>query len=382
MFNGCQSLISLNLNSFTFSESLTYFGNMFTGVKSTLKYCINNIISEGIQSQLSPYSQLNCSDLCSEFLESKYIPDKNKCIINCINDDTFNYEYKNECFISCPKGTHQENDYLCEEDLICHNYYNYERTECLDEIPLGYYLNSTIDKTLDKCNIKCSNCTKESMTGGLCISCNNGEGYYQKENDELNENSFFDCYNGEQLGYYLDVGEKKYNPCFYICKSCSRSGDSENHNCLECSSDLILDSNGNCVNQVEEDSTINADTEANEVTNPITTFVNEENNEIDSTESLTNAQETYPDTTIVNEESKEIDSTESLANAQETYPDTTIVNEEINENDSTESFPGTEEINHSASNTITEGDELSNIITNDFSHNIINVSEVSNCINL
>ena len=360
MFNGCQSLISLNLNSFTSSESLTSFEGMFNGVKTTLKFCINNIISEVIKSQLSSYSQLNCSDLCSEFLQSKYIPGKNKCIIKCINDDTFNIEYKNECFISCPNGTHPINSYLCEKDLLCDNYYNYNRTGCLDEIPLGYYLNNTIEQTIDKCKIKCSNCTKESMDADLCISCNNDQGYYQKENDELNENSFFDCYKGEQLGYYLNEEEKKYKTCYTICRSCSGRGDNEHHNCSECFSDLILNSNGNCESPVEEDTTTYADTESNQENNPDTTIVNEETNP-DTT--IIN-EETNPDTTIVNEE---------------TNPDTTIVNEETNEIDSSENnLQDTKEINHPSSNIITESDELSNTITNIYSNNIINVSEVSN----
>ena len=395
MFYGCRSLISLNLNSFTSSESLTSFQGMFNEVLITLKYCINDKILEEIKSQLSSFNQLNCSDLCSEFLQSKYIPDKNKCILNCTNDDTFNYEYKNVCFISCPNGTHQVNDYLCEEDLICHNYYNYERTECLDEIPLGYYLNDTINKTLDKCNIKCSNCTKESMSEGLCISCNNVEGYYQKENDELNENSFLNCYKGELLGYYLDEVEKKYSPCFSVCKNCSGRGDSENHNCLECFSDLILNSNGNCENPVEEVPTTYADTEVpttyadTEITTTYadteitTTYADTEitttyaHTEITTTYADTEVnEETNPVTTTINEENIENDSTESLTNTQETNPDTTIANEETNENDSSESFPDTEEF--TSSNTITESDELSSALTNNFTNNIINVPEVSN----
>ena len=157
MFYECRALISLNLKSFTSSESLNSFEEMFFGLKTTLKYCINDIILDGIKSQLSLYEQFNCSDLCSDISQRKYIPDKNNCIINCIDDDSFKYEYKNVCLISCPNGTHPVNDYLCVDDLIGHNYYNYNRTGCLDEIPLGYYLNNTIDKTIDKCDIKCSN---------------------------------------------------------------------------------------------------------------------------------------------------------------------------------------------------------------------------------
>ena len=46
------------------------------------------------------------------------------------------YQYKNECFKSCPKRTYTslEYEYFCE-DLICNNYYNYEETDCINDIP-------------------------------------------------------------------------------------------------------------------------------------------------------------------------------------------------------------------------------------------------------
>ena len=177
---------------------------------------------------------------------NKYIPEKNKCINNCINDGTFIFEYDHVCYSECPNGTHLiSNSNLCEKDLICNNYINYEQTGCLDSIPLGYYVNDTQKKTLDKCDIKCSNCTIDSLLNDLCISCNNSAGYYRKYNDSLNENEYINCYNEEPNGYYLDNEEKIYNPCYSTCKACTGKGNIDNHQCSECYSDYILN-NGNC----------------------------------------------------------------------------------------------------------------------------------------
>ena len=75
------------------------------------------------------------------------------------------------CYESCPKRTHNSlyNNFLCEEDLKCKNYFNYEHTECLDIIPEGYYMNNSRLKTIDKCNIKCKNCSTESNLYNLCM---------------------------------------------------------------------------------------------------------------------------------------------------------------------------------------------------------------------
>ena len=56
-----------------------------------------------------------------------------------INEST-KYQYNNACFESCPKRTSIssiKND-LCE-DLICDKYYNYEQSECINEIGDGYF---------------------------------------------------------------------------------------------------------------------------------------------------------------------------------------------------------------------------------------------------
>ena len=63
-------------------------------------------------------------------------------------------------------------------NCICKNYFNYEKTACIDEIPEGYYLNSDSERTIDKCPSKCKTCSSQSMTNTLCTSCNTESNYY------------------------------------------------------------------------------------------------------------------------------------------------------------------------------------------------------------
>ena len=171
------------------------------------------------------------------------------------------------------------------DSFICGNYFNYQRTECLEVIPNGYYCNDTLLKTIDKChencktckkgpneknnnclsckntkffdlgncvdkcingyytdiddinkckcsnNIKCFYCSEKSKEYNLCLSCNNQKGYYQKSDDEQRSDSFINCYKNLE-GYYLD--NNIYKPCYSTCKKCYELGNEENNKCIEC----------------------------------------------------------------------------------------------------------------------------------------------------
>ena len=179
-------------------------------------------------------------------------------------------------------------------NLNCTHYYNYEHTNCLDNIPDGYYLNDSNLKTLDKCHLSCKTCDKketlnstnckscfdnkylefgncvsqcdkgtfldpndntivrckcntltkceycslESIELDLCITCNKDLGYYQIYNDSNNiiinnDESFIDCYK-EPDYFYLDNDTFNYIPCYETCKKCYGKGDKNNNNCIEC----------------------------------------------------------------------------------------------------------------------------------------------------
>ena len=123
MFSGCSSLISLNLQNFQVPSNGSFL-NMFSDCNQKLRICINeSITSDNIKTQISNNFITNCSDECFIFNEIKLIVEKGKCIDICSNDDIYKYEYKDICYQTCPNCTHisSENDYLCEDDLVCVN---------------------------------------------------------------------------------------------------------------------------------------------------------------------------------------------------------------------------------------------------------------------
>ena len=76
-----------------------------------------------------PLNNLNCYQLCNYYYYfdasnnyhcseneicpgafDKLIPEKKKCIDECRKDDTFKYEFNNNCYEKCPNGTFNVND--------------------------------------------------------------------------------------------------------------------------------------------------------------------------------------------------------------------------------------------------------------------------------
>ena len=180
-------------------------------------------------------------DECPNDFPNKII-EKKTCVSNCSNDPIFKYNHNNICYEACPDKTKisDKNPYICEDLLICPKYYNYEHTQCIDTIPDGFYLNDSLAKTIDKCINKCSKCDKTSVDLEKCISCNNVDNFYKKENDETNMDNYISCYNSSFEGFYLDEKYKSYNKCFEKCKNCDGKGNITNHKCTECNENFTL----------------------------------------------------------------------------------------------------------------------------------------------
>ena len=292
MFYNCLSLISLNLNSFD-TDNVVIFNDMFINLKNSLKYCANDKIKNDIISQLSTsFLKANCSELCYANSQKKYVPGKNMCINNCFNDDTYIYEYINQCYTSCPKDI----------------YYYYDFTSCIDYIPLGYYLNDTNNRTLDKCNSKCSNCSIDSELNNLCISCNNNQSYYKKFIEENNNDLYIQCYKKEEIefGFYLDNENKIFKPCYETCRVCTNGGNSDNNNCTGCYNNYTL-IDGNCIILIET-TIITEETETTQITeSPETTQITEppETTQIVVTSEMITTETTQikeaPETTLITE---------------------------------------------------------------------------------
>ena len=198
---------------------------------------------------------------------NKLIEKNKRCVNKCSNYNL--YEYDNKCLDNCPNNTHIENN-ICIEDLNCEikgKYYNYEKTECIDNITPGYYCNDELLRTIEKCHVNCKTCEQggtnddnncltcpdtgtkyfdlgnclESCTNGyfvensinkckcsinitcefcsteskeyhLCESCNTEKGYFPKNNDENNIDHYINCYNDESIScaHYFYFKSSKY----------------------------------------------------------------------------------------------------------------------------------------------------------------------------
>ena len=288
MFKGCKSLIFLNIFSFN-ENKLRNVTDMFLYSNKNIIYCINENTTSLIKNEIKSLNTSNdCSNIC--FQNNIKIDLENKrCVYNCLNNSPFVYEYRNICYRSCPVNTYisLNNKYLCVDE--CDQYYNYEKTACIDEIPMGFFSNNSKLKTIDKChsdcktcnkkeennnsncltcpeskffnfgncisfcvndylidssnnkickcpyNIKCKECPMERLNNDLCISCN--DGYYPKYNDDTNIDEFINCYKDPD-GYYLD--NNIYKPCYSTCKKCYGNGNSNNNNCIQCYNNYTL----------------------------------------------------------------------------------------------------------------------------------------------
>ena len=316
MFSECKSLIYLNIKSFTIYNS-TNINNIFSGYSNLLKLCCQKEI-ESILLEKKIYLHYinNCSDIC--FSETKkIIAELNQCLEDCnIDNNEYKYEYNNFCYKKCPEGTTSSpnNQFLCIK-TNCEYYNNINKTECFEIIPDGYYIYNNEEKIIDKChencktcnkkgdennnncitcksgyfyeegncviecqyssyiddnlnnvctcssNIKCKECSKESLKNNLCISCNIEGGFYPVYNDTLDKN-FTNC-SDNFIGYYFK--DNIFYPCFSMCFSCSKGGNFIEHNCDECRSDYIFlnesDKKGNCYKKCENYYYFNEDNE-------------------------------------------------------------------------------------------------------------------------
>jgi proprotein convertase subtilisin/kexin type 5 len=233
-------------------------------------------------------NNFHCVDECPS--NYKLITNTNKCIDNCMHDNIYNstYELDGVCYKECPSTAHilDEGNRICEADLTCNDdeYFNYERTECISDIPTGFYCDDENLRTIAQChtkckrcnrgptennnnciecketkyfylgncldtcthgnyeddlmlkctceeNIECKECTEQSNSLQLCKSCNIQKGYYPKSDEEERDDGFIKCYKNPEK-YFLD--NEKYYPCYETCLSCDELGDETNNKCTSC----------------------------------------------------------------------------------------------------------------------------------------------------
>ena len=151
-FIDCNKLKSLNLSGFAIFDT-TNVNDILKNADSNLLLCYNESKMPSKFLEQAIKFENSCLKLCL-MISKKYILETEMCVDNCYSETYYKYEYNNICYSRCPNRTELQinSEYLCEE---CRNYYNYEQTECLAEVPEGYYNNHTLNKTIDKCPIKC-----------------------------------------------------------------------------------------------------------------------------------------------------------------------------------------------------------------------------------
>ena len=246
MFSSMTSLVSLQISSFTFKNTpdLTH---IFYQMAAYLKLCPDDKSIKTLQAQLTEASKTSkCDDPCFDH-STENLFSSGECITDC-QASTNTYQYESECVKSCPSGTEEYpvGSYMCVTILDCSkSFYNIDKSDCIDEVPDGYYCNDLTKKTIAKCPDNCGKCELASVNLNLCTECNSLLFYYQAQNYDSNSDGYISCFTEAPTGYYFDVGEAMYKPCYESCKTCNELGDSSNHKCLSCK-DGLIDGLPNC----------------------------------------------------------------------------------------------------------------------------------------
>ena len=287
MFNNCNSLLFVNLKSLKING--IEIGDMFKlDTNEKLKLCYDENLASNIKEK---YSSLNndCSHPC--FKEStKIISEYGQCVDDCNTGSlTYKYEFNDKCYENCPENT-TKSDYKCiKTSLTCEHYSNLDESQCFETVPEGYYIYDNDNKIIDKCykncktcnkkgyndnnncitckegyfyeygncvekckynsfidnnfievctcplNIKCRECSDESLKSNLCITCN-VEGKYFAKYSEI-RNDFMDCYQSLE-GYYFKADY--FFPCYETCNECTAGGNEIVHKCTKCKSGYIF----------------------------------------------------------------------------------------------------------------------------------------------
>ena len=125
MFFNCNNLQYINISNFKGINN-TNIDNLFKKIPENVTYCFNSEneieIPEIIEQLKSKKCSINdCSDDWQK-KEKKLIADKNMCVYDCLLDDEYKNEFKNQCYRDCPNGTYlsPENNkciIICGEDL-------------------------------------------------------------------------------------------------------------------------------------------------------------------------------------------------------------------------------------------------------------------------
>jgi hypothetical protein len=141
------------------------------------------------------------------------------------------------CYSSCEKCSlaGDSTNHQCTKCKT--NYYTMEdksKTNCYTKLEVpGSYLDST-NNEFKKCFTSCSLC---SGTGNeldnKCTTCK--DGFYPLQGNSSQCVSI----NVKISGYFVDSSNNRFSTCYKSCKSCNKSGDEANNQCMECNNNFF-----------------------------------------------------------------------------------------------------------------------------------------------
>ena len=253
MFDGCTSLISVDLTKFDASNVL-YMNSMFRGCTSLLSVNLSNLNTSSLE--LTGFMFSGCTSLVSldlsVFDTSKLqtIDNMFKGCSSLLSLDLSNFKIayarnKDNLFTGCNK-------------LKYINLKNYEGIDIFSTIPNT----GNIITCMDKFDELSSNSLKTNGARNICsdicfqkiiiLNVEEEKCYYNCP--KLDEDKFCN-YDHTQIlsimpeGYFLnDTYEKTIDRCYHICKKCFNYGDENNNNCIECIENFYpkIDNINNC----------------------------------------------------------------------------------------------------------------------------------------
>ena len=237
MFHGCSSLNTLNLSNFDTSKVIT-MEYMFSSCSSLVSLDLSNFNKSSVTIMHKMFN--GCSKLISLDLANF----DTSCVTNidCIFYDCPKFEYVNL------KKAKIDSNYTFPN--YCYGFPS-DLTICSENEEW-----STIFNLSEKKNVNCINNIsfynnneaksniiffKKRILDNPCQIC--GKNYFKiNETENIHNISYINCYEYIE-GYYFDVFEFNYKPCYSSCKKCNKGGNKTNHNCIECKEKYKLEIN-------------------------------------------------------------------------------------------------------------------------------------------
>ena len=202
--------------------------------------CYQNYSYYFFKDSENKYFSTNTSECLKNY---KLIEENKECIDNCTKNIDYQFEFNNKCYKTCPFGSNssENNHYLCK----CKNYYDYDKSQCIEKMAEGYYFINETLKIIAKCDDKCLNCSLESMSQNKCISCNICKDFFPNFDEIIKNHSFIECYKINYNSYF-------YCHKYFYCDSSNHYFCTENEKCPANYTKLILNKK-KCIDNCQND---------------------------------------------------------------------------------------------------------------------------------